>query len=224
MANAGAALDHLLWGAPDLDAEVSAFARRSGVQPAPGGVHPGRGTRNALLSLGSNQYLEIVAPDPEQEPSGSSRGKSLARLPHAQLVAWAAKARNAEETVSKARAASFGADLYEMSRLTPDGRKLAWKIVEISEHGGGLLVPFFIQWLTLDHPASDSPRGLRLTSFYLESAHPERISQMMLHLGLDVAVRPGSADRLVAVLQSPYGEIRLESDASDSNNALKLPR
>jgi hypothetical protein len=62
---AGVGIDHLILGVDDLDRGMSEFARRTGVTPIKGGVHPGKGTQNALVSLGSMQYIEILAPSRE---------------------------------------------------------------------------------------------------------------------------------------------------------------
>jgi len=80
-------LDHILIGSPDLDKGIAFIENVTGVRAAFGGVHPGAGTQNALLSLGKNRYLEIIAPDPKQPVSADAR--DLRKLDEPVIVGWA---------------------------------------------------------------------------------------------------------------------------------------
>src|SRR6202040_4409364 len=70
-------LDHFILGCADLDRGIAFVEQRTGVRAAFGGVHPGRGTRKPLLSLGERHYLELIAPDPKQNSVESNLLKEL---------------------------------------------------------------------------------------------------------------------------------------------------
>ncbi|HKF25059.1 MAG TPA: VOC family protein, partial [Candidatus Acidoferrum sp.] len=146
-------LDHILLGASDLEKGVAFVERHTGVRAAFGGVHPGRGTQNALLSLGSpaapglGRYLEIIAPDPLQPGGSSPLVEKLKQLAEPRLVGWAAHLRNN----IGAFAAGLKADGIVAegpmagSRKRPDGRELHWQTLTLKDDAAGLL-PFFIEW------------------------------------------------------------------------------
>src|SRR5690349_13938676 len=81
-------LDHILIGVPDLEQGIAAFRKGTGVTPVRGGHHPGRGTENALVSLGDFGYLEIIAPQ-RGTTASDSLVTSLKSLKGPAIVGWA---------------------------------------------------------------------------------------------------------------------------------------
>src|SRR6266849_6482424 len=86
-------LDHIILGCKDLDGGIAFVEEHTGVRAVVGGVHPGRGTANALLSLGERHYLEIMAPDPKAntvQPSAVHQVTVLKGITTPRLINWAA--------------------------------------------------------------------------------------------------------------------------------------
>jgi glyoxalase-like protein len=75
-----AKIDHIVYATPDLDQGIREIEDKLGVKATLGGQHPGRGTRNALISLGPSTYLEIFAPDPGQPAPKQPRAFGLDNL------------------------------------------------------------------------------------------------------------------------------------------------
>jgi hypothetical protein len=203
-------LDHFILGCNDLDHGIAWVEQRTGVRAAFGGVHPGRGTRNALLSLGERRYLEIMAPDPAQQVTPQI--SRLHELKNPAIVGWAAHPGDLEK---------FAAHLHEAgiafegpragSRQRPDGQLLHWKTLNLKDDKGGLL-PFFIEWgAGSPHPSSDSPKGCTLTHFGAVAPNRDNFKSIANLLQLDVPVILGDKAELHAVIIGPKGELAVSS-------------
>jgi hypothetical protein len=205
-------VDHLLLGVPDLDAGITWFRERTGVEPQIGGSHPGMGTRNALVSLGGRQYLEIIAPDPAQ--SAFNFNIDLRKLPGPRLVTWAAWTPNVDAAVASARHA--GLEVFgprEGSRVRPDGTTLRWRSAGVMAGFAGPEidpVPFFIQWAAESrHPSSDAPKGCHLIEFEIAAPDPDKLEAALANLGINAKVARAAETRLTATLDTPSGRVNI---------------
>lgn len=201
-------LDHILVGSPDLDAGIKFVEERTGVRAAFGGVHPGAGTRNALLSLGTNRYLEIIAPDPAQPNTEDKR--NLRSLEEPVIVGWAQHPGDIEAFAQRLKSEGVEIDGPKPgSRKRPDGRVLNWKTLALKDDAGGLF-PFFIEWgAGTIHPSVDAPQGCSLELF--EAFTPEQklvqTRQRAGQLNLDLKITSGHTPYLHAIVTGPKGRL-----------------
>ena len=217
------AIDHLVYGVPELSSGVARIGERFGVVATPGGSHEGRGSHNALLSLGGESYLEIIAPDPNQPDPGSPRPFGLDTLAEPRLITFAVHAAPAGEPRPKgaagerlaawrARAAGRGyapGPVAAMSRRRTDGSLLRWHLCQQPELPFGGAVPFLIDWGAADSPASTAPAGCRLLELEVLSPEPRTVTAALHALGVAVTVRSADRPGLRATLATPRGTVEL---------------
>ena len=149
----GLEIDHFVWGVSDLDEGCAEIERLFGVAPERGGAHPAHGTCNALLSLGTGLYLEIMAPN---APPPGSIGERLANLEAPGLVTWVLRSNVLEALHQSVVDQSLDAvplGPVDTERLTPQGERLVWQLLFLTQHSFGGLVPFFIDWQATEHPS-----------------------------------------------------------------------
>jgi hypothetical protein len=208
----GEAVDHLLLGAADLDRGIAWVERTTGVKAVIGGTHPGAGTRNALISLGRRQYLEIIAPDPLQ--TAYNFHIDIRTLDEPRLITWAARTTDINAVAKVARDAGqqvFGP--RDGSRARPDGTLLKWKSLGLLNKLGQAEVepiPFFIEWAADSlHPSQDSPTGCMLQSLEIEHPNPASLVEALKKLGIEAIVKQTKGVRLRATLTTPKGKTEL---------------
>jgi catechol 2,3-dioxygenase-like lactoylglutathione lyase family enzyme len=203
-------LDHVILGCTDLDEGIEFVFQHLGVRAIAGGVHPGAGTKNALLSLGTRRYLEIMAPDPLQPNAPDPRNVRTLKDPA--LVGWAEHRDHLDDFAGKLHAAGV---VYvgpvPGSRKRPDGSVLNWKSLPLKDDEHGVL-PFFIEWgASSTHPSVDSPKGCGIDEVRITTPNPASLETLGKTLDLDVAIAKATATRLTARLHGPKGSLTLHS-------------
>lgn len=208
------AIDHLVLAFDDLQRGIDWVEKMTGVRASVGGKHSNRGTQNALLSFGERQYLEILAPDPQQ--ANHPQVTELAKFTSPRLVLWASATTAIEALAQQAKAARLLAiGPMDGARARPDGKMLKWRSLNVFREGEKNqayfnVVPFFIQWDKNSlHPSQDSPTGCKLLSIEFQHPEVEQITNTMKVLGLKAKVSKAAAPAIKALLQTPKGKVEL---------------
>jgi len=213
-------LDHLSYvtSHDQLSDTVQRLGARLGSTFVDGGVHPRFGTRNFTLPLQNGRYLEVVCPLDHPATDSSPFGRAVSRRAQegGGWFTWVLSTEDISEIEKK-----LGRQAVDGHRKKPDGKDLAWKQIGILELLENRQLPFFIKWLTLDHPSTDGKPVSKITK--VEIAGDKSLltdwvgSDLQKVIGSDIEViwvdpttNDGEEGIVAVYLQTPSGEIRLD--------------
>ena len=201
-------LDHVTVGVPELEAGIEDWAARSGVRPAPGGPHPGLGTRNALASLGPDLYLELIAVDPDQTATSPARSW-LAELDRPRPFGWCFACDDAERTLQALASAGVEARRVPLRRELPAGGVLEWELL-LPVHELGPVVPYLIDWGEVPSPGAEAPKGCVLEEVVPQHPDPAAAQSLLDRMGIDARVVAGPRSGPALGFGSAKGSFRIE--------------
>jgi Glyoxalase-like domain len=203
-------IDHLVYASTDLEKSVADLEVRLGVRPAPGGQHPGRGTRNALLALSDSSYLEVIGPDPTQAETAGPRWFQIDSLDAPRLVTWAVKEAELDKLRAKAKAFNINlGPVVSGTRQRSDGSWLRWRFTDPATVLADGVVPFFIDWGDSPHPAASAPPGPVLESLRAEHPEPMIAMRALSAVGINLPVASGPRPALITTLRTERGIVEL---------------
>lgn len=201
------AFDHAVIAVADLDEAAERIRRSHGLGSLPGGRHPGHGTGNRIIPLGPD-YLELMAVLDPTEAATSPMGRWVADVTRGgdRLGALCLRTSDIEDLATR-----LGLAPFPMSRRTPNGETLSWRLVglEAALRDG---LPFFIQWDTDSLPGEArcshavEPSGIRWVEF---GGDQTRFEEWVGPHDLDIRLLPGRPGPMRVAVNTDRGEIVL---------------
>ena len=147
-------LDHVSYvtSHDQLADTVQRLGSRLGTTFVDGGIHPRFGTRNFTAPLLDGKYIEVVCPLDHPAAEQTPWGKAVSKKAQegGGWLTWVFSTEDISPIEEK-----FGRKAVDGHRTLPDGTDLKWKQIGVKEIADTREFPFFIQWLSTDHPSQD---------------------------------------------------------------------
>ena len=147
-------LDHVSYVAShdQISDVVNRIGSQIGTAFVDGGMHPKFGTRNFTAPLLKGQYIEVVCPMDHPATDATPFGRAVKKKAE-EGGGWLSWVFNVED-ISLIED-KFGRKAVEGNRKKPDGTELRWKQIGVLNILEDSQQPFYVQWISKDHPSSD---------------------------------------------------------------------
>jgi len=171
-------VDHVSYTAEHdgLQATAARLAKHIGVEPVDGGVHPRFGTRNIILPLADERYVEVVDcldhPASDKAPFGQA---VKARMEAGGgWLGWCVRVDDITPVEER-----LGRPAVEGNRHRPDGVELRWRQLGIKGLISDPQLPYYVQWEDETvHPSVGASTSVTIEGLQI-AGDPDRVKEWL---------------------------------------------
>jgi Glyoxalase-like domain len=205
-------LDHVSYVAShdQISDVVQRIGSQIGTAFVDGGIHPQFGTRNFTAPLLNGQYIEVVCaldhPAAEKTPFGQAVTKKAAE--GGGWLTWVFATEELAEIEKE-----IGRSAIEGHRRLPNGTDLKWKQVGVKSLLTDPALPFFIEWITGEHPSQTGKPSAAIREIVFSNSNPlestafkSQVGGALKSNGINCSVKPNPGESGIEniVFQTPF--------------------
>ena len=159
-------LDHVSYVAShdQISDVINRIGSQIGTAFIDGGIHPKFGTRNFTAPLLNGQYIEVVCPMDHPATDATPFGRAVKKKAEegGGWMSWIL----ATDNISKIEK-SLGRKAVDGQRKKPNGSILQWKQLGVLEVLQDSQQPFYVEWVSKEHPSSDGIAHSKLSELFI---------------------------------------------------------
>jgi len=210
-------LDHVSFavGPNGLAGTTADLGQLLGASFLDGGAHPRFGTRNMILPLRNQQYLEVVEVLDHPASDKAAFGQAVRERSDAGggWMAWCVAVDDMTEVERR-----IGRHAVPGNRRRPDGFNLQWRQIGTSSMRADPQLPYVTSWDIdpSEHPSQMAPSEIELVALDIAGS-PQRLSDWLGETAVDALEQidvnwtapHGLPGIMAATFRTPHGDVRI---------------
>lgn len=200
-------LDHLVYAVPNLEKAMEDFENMTGITPIFGGYHTTQGTKNALVNLGNQAYLEMLAIDDKNTEISAPRWMGIDFTENPMLTRWALKSKNLKTDAEVVKNYHTAMDKIQGGqRKTDGGQLLKWSMIMPLASPKVELIPFFCDWQhSAVHPTDALPEQAKIVEVILTHPVPNLVIPTLNKLSINLEIAHSKSMSIRAMIETSKG-------------------
>lgn len=184
------------------------FQADTGISPVFGGYHLSKGTKNALVNLGNQCYLEFLAIDETNTAIAPPRWMGVDLIADtAQITRWSLKSSQLkmDSQLLKQVHPSLGTIQGGQRKMT-NGKLLTWEMILPISSPVVDILPFMTDWQHSEaHPTDQLPIFCQLLALQFFHPIPKSVQKTFKALDLGYTIQKGPSPAIQLRLETPKG-------------------